>query len=52
MKTPEFLQIHRVDAAELAREAADGLRATPARVAPKFFYDALGSRLFLSLIHI
>ncbi len=47
MKTPEFLQIHRVDDAELARQAIDGLRATsPARVSPKFFYDALGSRLF------
>jgi L-histidine Nalpha-methyltransferase len=46
MKTPEFLQIHRVDDAELAREAAAGLRATPAHVSPKFFYDALGSRLF------
>ncbi|MDP2005670.1 MAG: L-histidine N(alpha)-methyltransferase [Rubrivivax sp.] len=46
MKTPEFLQIHRVDDAALAREAAAGLRATPAHVSPKFFYDALGSRLF------
>ena len=46
MKTPEFLQIHRVDGAVLAHEAAEGLRATRAHVSPKFFYDALGSRLF------
>lgn len=46
MKTPEFLQIHRVDDAVLAHEAAEGLRATRAHVSPKFFYDALGSRLF------
>ncbi len=30
----------------LAAEAAAGLLATPAAVSPKFFYDALGSRLF------
>jgi dimethylhistidine N-methyltransferase len=46
MKTLEFLQIHRVDDAVLAHEAAEGLRATRAHVSPKFFYDALGSRLF------
>ncbi|MDO9074497.1 MAG: L-histidine N(alpha)-methyltransferase [Rubrivivax sp.] len=46
MKTPEFLQIHRVEDAVLAHEAAEGLRATRAHVSPKFFYDALGSRLF------
>ncbi|MBA4175483.1 MAG: L-histidine N(alpha)-methyltransferase [Leptothrix sp. (in: Bacteria)] len=46
MKTPEFLQLHQIDDALLAREAAQGLKAARARVAPKFFYDALGSRLF------
>lgn len=30
----------------LRTELAAGLQATPARVSPKFFYDALGSRLF------
>jgi L-histidine Nalpha-methyltransferase len=30
----------------LAEEATRGLLATPAAVSPKFFYDALGSRLF------
>ena len=46
MNTSEFLQIYCVYDAELAREAAAGLGATPAHVSPKFFYDALGSRLF------
>ena len=46
MKTPHFLQLHQNDDAQLAREAAAGLAARPAHVSPKFFYDALGSRLF------
>ena len=46
MKTPQFIQLHRIDDAALAAEAAAGLAAAAARVSPKFFYDALGSRLF------
>lgn len=46
MTTPRFLQLHRIDDAQLADEAAAGLQSTPAWVSPKFFYDALGSRLF------
>lgn len=46
MKTPQFLQLHHLDDQALADEAAAGLRATPAQVSPKFFYDPLGSRLF------
>jgi L-histidine N-alpha-methyltransferase len=46
MKSPQFIQWHRIDDAALADEAAAGLRATPAQVSPKFFYDPLGSRLF------
>ena len=44
--TPQFLQTHRTDHAAVRAELAAGLLAQPARVAPKFFYDALGSRLF------
>jgi len=44
--TPRFLPLHQVDDHALAAEAAAGLADTPARVAPKFFYDPLGSRLF------
>lgn len=46
MKTPQFIQLHSPDDLALAQEAAAGLRAQQAHVSPKFFYDALGSRLF------
>jgi L-histidine N-alpha-methyltransferase len=46
MRRPTFIQLHRVDDRALADEAAAGLQARPAHVSPKFFYDALGSRLF------
>ncbi len=46
MKSPRFFQLHSVDDQALAAEAAAGLQAVPARASPKFFYDALGSRLF------
>jgi len=46
MKTPRFIQLHRVDDAALADEAAAGLQAQPAQLSPKFLYDPLGSRLF------
>lgn len=45
-RTPRFFQLHRIDDAALADEAAAGLRQPQAAVPPKFFYDALGSRLF------
>lgn len=44
--TPEFVQLHRTDADALRAELAAGLRAPAAHIAPKYFYDALGSRLF------
>lgn len=46
IRTPRFFQLHRIDDAALADEAAAGLLLPRAQVAPKFFYDALGSRLF------
>ena len=46
MKTPHFIQLHQFDDQLLAAEAAAGLLAHPAQASPKFFYDALGSRLF------
>jgi len=46
MPEPRFIQAHQTDSQALAAEAAAGLLAVPARVSPKFFYDALGSRLF------
>ena len=43
---PRFHSLHDIVPAALAAEAAAGLREASARIAPKFFYDALGSRLF------
>ncbi|MDP3926069.1 MAG: L-histidine N(alpha)-methyltransferase [Hydrogenophaga sp.] len=43
---PHFVQLHQTDHAAVRAELAAGLQAQPAHVAPKFFYDALGSRLF------
>ncbi len=43
---PRFLQLHRPQGQEAAAEAAAGLLRPAAAVPPKFFYDALGSRLF------
>lgn len=44
--TPQYFELQRLDDAALAAEAAAGLAAPSPRVAPKFFYDALGARLF------
>lgn len=46
MPSPDFEQLQSIDPAVLAAEARAGLLLPAARVAPKFFYDALGSRLF------
>ena len=46
MTAPRFLQLHHDDGAVVRAELAAGLMDSPARVAPKFLYDALGSRLF------
>ena len=46
MPTPQILQLFEINAAQQAHEAAAGLLAPMAAVSPKFFYDALGSRLF------
>ncbi len=46
MATPRFLQLQAAASGDLASEAAEGLRQPAAALAPKFFYDAQGSRLF------
>ena len=43
---PHFVQSHQADAAAVRAELAAGLLAQRPQVSPKFFYDALGSRLF------
>jgi L-histidine N-alpha-methyltransferase len=43
---PHFVQSHQEDPHAARAELLAGLQRSPARVAPKFLYDALGSRLF------
>ena len=46
MRQPAFHQLHHINSAALIDEALSGLVQPAAQVSPKFFYDALGSRLF------
>ena len=46
MRSPRFVQLHRAKSGAVRDELLAGLRAPQARIAPKFLYDALGSRLF------
>ena len=46
MNSPRFIQIHREDSDAVRAELGAGLKAPQAHVAPKYLYDALGSRLF------
>jgi dimethylhistidine N-methyltransferase len=43
---PHFVQVHQEDLYAARAELLAGLQQSLARVAPKFLYDALGSRLF------
>jgi L-histidine Nalpha-methyltransferase len=45
-RSPRFTQWHDERQIDVSAEIAHGLREEAARIAPKFFYDALGSRLF------
>jgi len=46
LPAPDFIQLYREDPAAVRAELLAGLAETPPRIAPKFLYDALGSRLF------
>ncbi len=56
LRTPRFLQRHAIgDAADSAADRAAieaGLLRTPAQVAPKYFYDRLGSHLFEAITEL
>jgi L-histidine Nalpha-methyltransferase len=52
MPTPRFIQHHHADAQGERESAAQALRATPARIAPKWFYDRLGSKLFEAITEL
>ncbi|MDI9330469.1 MAG: L-histidine N(alpha)-methyltransferase [Alphaproteobacteria bacterium] len=49
---PTFIQIHQAQTADTATELDVGLRQSAASVAPKFFYDELGSRLFNAITEL
>lgn len=49
MNTPRLIQVSHEDPAALRAEVLAGLAAEPAVLAPKFFYDGLGARLFSAI---
>lgn len=52
MTPPRMIQIARDDPAAIRRELLAGLMAPRAGIAPKFLYDALGSRLFAAITEL
>jgi L-histidine Nalpha-methyltransferase len=46
LRRPQFIQLHDTHSADPRAELGAGLQASAATIAPKYFYDALGSRLF------
>jgi dimethylhistidine N-methyltransferase len=52
LQEPRIIDRLHVDAAAERRALIEGLRATPARIAPKYFYDALGAALFSAICEL
>ncbi len=52
MKAPRLLQFAREDPAVTRAAIVAGFSASPATVPPKYFYDALGSRLFSAITEL
>ncbi|MFZ2652273.1 MAG: L-histidine N(alpha)-methyltransferase [Burkholderiaceae bacterium] len=51
-RTPSFIQVYREDQATALEELHQGLAAPQPFIAPKFLYDALGSRLFEAITEL
>ena len=51
-RSPRFIQVDQADHAAARQELLDGLNAEAAFTSPKFFYDALGSRLFEAITEL
>lgn len=51
-RQPTFIESEGGAARDARDELLAGLRAQPARIAPKYFYDALGSRLFEAICEL
>jgi L-histidine N-alpha-methyltransferase len=52
LRQPRFIELHQPDPQAVRDELATGLHAQPASIAPKYFYDALGSRLFSAITEL
>jgi L-histidine N-alpha-methyltransferase len=52
MPTPRFIQRHHADAQGEREAAAQALLATSAHIAPKWFYDRIGSKLFEAITEL
>jgi len=52
VRSPRLIQIDRAEPAAVRAALLDGLEAHPARVSPKYLYDALGSRLFAAICEL
>jgi len=52
LRTPRFIQFHLANAATERADIEAGLLAEPARAAPKYFYDRLGSHLFEAITEL
>jgi dimethylhistidine N-methyltransferase len=52
VRTPRLIQIAHDDPAAIRAELLAGLSAPTAHVSPKYFYDALGSRLFAAITEL
>jgi len=52
LQQPGFLQLYRQDPAAIRKELEAGLRAPDAAIAPKYLYDALGSKLFEAICEL
>ncbi|MDP1525289.1 MAG: L-histidine N(alpha)-methyltransferase [Rhodocyclaceae bacterium] len=50
--SPQLIQIHQADPAAIRAELIAGLSAPVATIAPKYFYDALGARLFAAITEL
>lgn len=48
----EFIQIYQVSEDQICTELSAGLMAEPAFTSPKYFYDALGSKLFAAICEL
>ena len=48
----EFIQLYQASEAQLRTELSDGLMAEPAFTSPKYFYNALGSKLFAAICEL